>query len=105
MLRNYLTAALRNLVRNKLYAAINIIGLAVGFTAALLIAVFVRDEFSYDKWIPGYERTYLVYEHVTLNDRPPMTVNVSFSDIAKWMENEFPEVESAARLEPADFSL
>ena len=55
MFRNYLAAALRNLVRNRLYAAINIVGLAVGIAVTLLIALFVRDEFSYDKFIPGYE--------------------------------------------------
>jgi len=49
MFRNYLAAALRNLVRNKLYAGINIIGLTVGFAAALLIALFVADETSYDR--------------------------------------------------------
>src|SRR6185437_4615262 len=63
--RNYLAAALRNLVRNKLYAAINIVGLAVGLAAALLIALFVRDEFSYDTWIPGYDRVYAVQSTVT----------------------------------------
>jgi putative ABC transport system permease protein len=67
MFRNYLAAALGNLVRNKLYAAINIVGLAAGLTAALLIALFVRDEFSYDKWIPEYERVYAV--HSTVVDR------------------------------------
>ena len=65
MFRNYLAAALRNLVRNKLYAGVNIGGLAVGFAAALLIALFVRDEFSYDRWIPGYERVYAVQDTVT----------------------------------------
>ena len=43
MFRNYLAAALRNLVRNRVSASINIAGLALGFTAALLIALFVRD--------------------------------------------------------------
>ena len=60
MFRNYLAAALRNLVRNRLYAGINIAGLAVGFAAAILIALFVRDEFSYDTWIPGHGRVYYV---------------------------------------------
>jgi len=41
MFRNYLAAALRNLARNRFYAALNISGLAVGFSAALLIVLFV----------------------------------------------------------------
>ena len=60
MLRNYLITALRNLSRNKLYAAINVIGLAMGFAAAIFAALFVRDELTYDRWIPGYERVYQV---------------------------------------------
>jgi putative ABC transport system permease protein len=60
MLRHYLIAALRNLRRNKLYAAINIVGLAVGFAAAILISLYVRHETSYDAWLPSSDRTYLL---------------------------------------------
>ena len=60
MFRNYLITALRNLGRNGLYAAISILGLAIAFAAALLIAQFVRNEFSYDHWIPGYQQVYKV---------------------------------------------
>ncbi|HEY5410881.1 MAG TPA: hypothetical protein VIJ94_09155 [Caulobacteraceae bacterium] len=54
MLRNYLVTALRNLARNRLYAGISILGLAVAFAAAILIAQFVRNELSYDHWVPGH---------------------------------------------------
>ena len=60
LFRNYLVTALRNLSRNRLYAAISILGLAVAFTAAILIAQFVRNEFSYDRWVPGYQQVYRV---------------------------------------------
>jgi putative ABC transport system permease protein len=60
MFRNYLMAALRNLVRNRLYTGINIGGLAVGFAAAILIGLFVRDEFSYDSFIPAHQHVYRV---------------------------------------------
>jgi putative ABC transport system permease protein len=42
MFRNYLAAALRNLMRNKLVSFINIAGLAIGFSAALLIALYLH---------------------------------------------------------------
>ena len=60
MFRHYLITALRNLVRNRLYASINIAGLAIGFCAALFIALYVRDEFSYDRFWPGYQHIYLL---------------------------------------------
>ena len=55
MFKNYLVTAFRNIVRHKLYSFINIAGLAVGLTCVILIALFVQDELSYDKWIPGSE--------------------------------------------------
>ena len=58
MFRNYLVIALRNIVRHKLYSFINIAGLAVGLTCVILIILFIRDELSYDKWIPGSDKLY-----------------------------------------------
>ena len=60
MLHNYLVTALRNFSRHRLYSFINIAGLTVGFTCAIFIILFVRDELSYDKWIPGTENLYRV---------------------------------------------
>lgn len=48
MFKNYLTTAFRNIIRHRLYSAINVIGLAVGLAACVLIMLFVRDELSYD---------------------------------------------------------
>jgi putative ABC transport system permease protein len=56
MLRNYLATALRNLAQHRLHAAINIGGLALGLAACLLILLFVRDELSYDRWLPSADR-------------------------------------------------
>ena len=62
MLRHYLALALRNITRTKLYAAISVTGLAIGFGAATLIGLYVHDELTYDRWIPNYERIYQVSE-------------------------------------------
>jgi putative ABC transport system permease protein len=58
MLRSYLAAALRHLAHNRLYACINLIGLAIGFAAAILITAFVWHERSFEHFIPGYENVY-----------------------------------------------
>ncbi len=58
MLRNYLAAALRNLARNRLYAGLNIIGLGVGFAAAILIALYVKHELTFERFLAGYEGIY-----------------------------------------------
>ena len=50
MLQNYIKIAFRNLVKNKVYSFINIVGLSIGLTAAILILLYVKDEVSYDRF-------------------------------------------------------
>src|SRR6267142_1436087 len=98
MFRNYLIAALRNLARNKLYAAINIVGLAVGFATAILIALFVRDEFSYDQFIRGHDKTYLIQSDERMPARAPFYSDNSPAHFAEQLKLDFPQVEAAARI-------
>jgi putative ABC transport system permease protein len=65
MYRNYLKVALRNLVRNKAYSAINILGLAAGMAVALLIGLWIWDEVSYNKNFDNYDRIVRVMENST----------------------------------------
>ena len=62
MFRNYFAAALRNLLRNRAVSLVNIAGLGIAFAAALLIALYVRYERSYEHFIPGHERIYRISE-------------------------------------------
>jgi len=58
MFKNNLKIAIRNLFQKKAYAFINIMGLAVGIASCLLIVLFVRNEFSYDKFFAENQRIY-----------------------------------------------
>ncbi len=62
MLRNYLTVAFRNLLRHKAFSAINILGLAIGIAACLLILQYVRFELSYDNFHSKADRIYRVQQ-------------------------------------------
>lgn len=97
MFKNYLAAALRNLVRNRLYAVINIAGLAVGFAAALLIALFIRDELSFEEWMPGSERTFIVRSEYE-GAMGSLAFDRSEVRMAEWLRSDFSSIESAARL-------
>jgi putative ABC transport system permease protein len=96
--RNYLPAAHRNLARNRLYAGINIIGLAVGFAAAILIGLFIRDEFTYDAFIPDHQHVYRVSTIRLVLGRSPIFVPVVTPEFATWMKLDFRGVQSVARL-------
>jgi putative ABC transport system permease protein len=63
MLRNYLRIALRNLTRNRFSSAINIGGLAIGMSVAILIGLWVFDELSYDRNIPNHDRIAAVMQN------------------------------------------
>jgi len=60
MIRNYFNIAWRNIKRNKVYAAINISGLAVGIAACLVLFIVIKYELSYDQFQPGYKNIYHV---------------------------------------------
>jgi len=67
MFRNYFKVGFRNLLSNKGYSMINIGGLAVGMSIALLIGLWVNDELSYDKYHENYKELVQVYQHQTFN--------------------------------------
>ena len=63
MWRNYMIVGLRALAKNKTYAFINIVGLAIGLAACLMLLIYVRYETSYDSWLPNAENTYQFQSH------------------------------------------
>lgn len=67
MFKNYFKIAWRNLIKNKVYSFINIGGLAVGMGVAILIALWIHDELSFDKYHANYERIAQVLQHQTYN--------------------------------------
>jgi putative ABC transport system permease protein len=99
MLGNYLLTALRNLARNRLYAAITILGLAVAFTAAILIGQYVRGELTYDHWIPGYQRVYKIANTLVQPGQPPNTYDIGPSILASQIRAGFAGAEAIARID------
>ncbi len=102
MFRNYLSAALRNLERNSLYAGVTIFGLAIGFAAALLIALFVRGELTYDRFVPGHERVYVFAERIEYPGERPVLTDVSATRVGPALKAEIPQVQYAARITNQD---
>jgi putative ABC transport system permease protein len=97
MFRNYLAAALRNLLRNRAISLVNITGLAVGLAAALLVALYVRYEYSYEEFIPGHEDVYRFSMNVNYGGKSPERRDESSQRIAAWLKLDFPEIGHAAR--------
>jgi putative ABC transport system permease protein len=97
MLRNYFKAALRNLTRNRITSFINIAGLAVGLAAATLVALYVRYEHSYERFIPGHENVYRFSLDVFWMGTNLEHRDQSSQHNASWLKLDFPEIEYVAR--------
>lgn len=67
MFKNYFKTTWRNLIANKVYSALNIFGLATGMAVALLIGLWVYYQFSYDRFLPGYENVYATKVKYNMN--------------------------------------
>jgi len=97
MLKNYLKIAFRNLIKQKIYTAINVLGLSVGIASCLLIVMFVSREFSYDKFHKNADR---IYKMALERKYPNHTTNYSvvphsFADV---INHDFPEVSSVLKM-------
>jgi putative ABC transport system permease protein len=97
MFRNYFKTALRSLSRRRSFSIINISGLTLGLTAAFLIALFVWDEYQYDRSIPGSDRVYRVYLTNT-NDQGTSDLAVSPPVFAGILRKEYPAAEEVTRV-------
>jgi putative ABC transport system permease protein len=97
MLQNYFKIAWRNLMKNKVFSLINIIGLSVGLTCCILITAFVVDELSYDQYPAQSGQIYRVGIHLLGNGAVTDFPNVDIA-VGQGIKNAFPEVEASTRL-------
>ena len=78
MIKNYFIIAIRNLIRQKGYFLINLLGLTIGLTACILIAFYVIDEFSYDKFHEKSDRIFRANRFYNSNDVQEDAATCSF---------------------------
>jgi len=97
MIKNYFKIALRNLWKNKAYSAINIVGLAIGIAACIMIMLFVRYEKSFDNF-----HTKNIYRLNEVQKFPGMVasqkVGLSMFPMGATMKMEFPEIKNFTRV-------
>ncbi|HEY4194551.1 MAG TPA: ABC transporter permease [Mucilaginibacter sp.] len=95
MIRNYLKIAWRNILSNKVYSALNILGLAAGMAVALVIGLWVQYEYSYDRSLPGYEQLYQVRRNFNSNGET-LTFSTTSLKLADVLRSSIPEIEYVA---------
>jgi len=96
MLSNYLTVALRNFARHKVYSTINLAGLAIGMACCILILLWVRNETTYDRFHEKIEQLFLVGTmhqygtQITPSRQSPPA-------LGPILEQDYPEIVRSAR--------
>jgi putative ABC transport system permease protein len=97
LFRNYLLSLLRNAVRDKFFTLLNLLGLAVGITAAILIFIYIQDQLTYDRHNENFERIYRLEADFTINEKQDLIALVQFP-LAPTLKDEYPEVEEYVRM-------
>ncbi|MCK0177668.1 ABC transporter permease [Flavobacteriaceae bacterium S0862] len=96
MIKNYIKIAWRNLLKNKGFTAINIVGLSLGIGCFIVIAMFVSDELSYDQYHENAERIYRINSDIQFGGTD-LSMAVSADPMGETLKNDYPEVEEYMR--------
>lgn len=95
MIRNYFKIAFRNITGTIGYSMLNILGLATGMAVALLIGLWVYNQYSYDKFLPDYAQLYRVQRNFNSNG-DTLTFQSTSLRLADALRNQVPEIEYVA---------
>lgn len=96
MFRNYLKIAWRNLLKNKTFSIINIAGLAIGLACFILIALYVLDELSFDRYNDKADRIYRVNSDIKFGGTD-LKLAVCSDPMGATLKKDYPQVEEFAR--------
>ncbi|MEN8224299.1 MAG: FtsX-like permease family protein [Bacteroidota bacterium] len=97
MITNYIKSAFRNIVKNKFYSFLNILGLSVGLTAFIFLYLHINDEMSYDTYHENAPRIHRIESNFTIAGKNEMFAIVPVP-MGPALQLEYPEVESVVRI-------
>ena len=98
MIKNYFKIALRNLKRNKIFSFINIVGLALGLSCAMLIILYVKDEVSFDRFHKNVKDIYRITSIMKFDGEEHKDGNTGFLQGPRFTQN-VPGIESFVRVQ------
>ena len=96
MLKNLFTIAIRTIVKEKSYSAINILGLTIGITCSMFLFMYILDELSYDRYHKNADNIYRIVSNIKEPDNA-FTWAVAQIPLAEELRNNYPEVTNAVR--------
>ncbi|MDX1910549.1 MAG: FtsX-like permease family protein [Saprospiraceae bacterium] len=98
MIQNYLKLALRNLGKNRLFAGLNILGLALSMSVGLLVLLLFRDAYRYDQFHPARERIYRINTEALRKDGDSERYASTPFPVGEALAEGFTQTEEMTRL-------
>lgn len=99
MLFNYLKITLRKLQREKLYALINISGLAIAVACCVILGLYLRSELTYDRYQKNHDRIFRLEREFNINGKISRYA-INSTVIGPMLQEDYPEVQDSVRLRP-----
>ena len=99
LLKNYFLSLARNAVRDKFFSLLNLLGLAVGITATIMIFIYIQDQVTYDKHNENFERIYRLEGDFFISEKQDLTA-ITQIPLGPTLKDEYPEIEEQARILP-----
>lgn len=99
MMRNYFAVLFRNLYRERLYAAINVAGLALGIASVVILGLYLRSELTYDRYVPNHENIYRVGNDSTIGGKTH-SMAITSRALAPMLIEQYPgEIEAVTHFQ------
>src|SRR6266540_178293 len=98
MFKNYFKIAWINLLRNKIFSVIKILGLSIGLTVCMLIFLYTKDEISYDQFHENKAQLYRIIQTWQFGKDPAQTIGITNAVVGESFAKEIPEVQQYVRI-------
>jgi len=98
MFKSYFRTLLRNILRNKFYTFLNVLGLTVGISTAIFILLYIQDELNYDKHHENHKRIFRLESEFVANNNVDLYATVPIP-IGPTLKIEIPEIEYVVRFD------
>ena len=97
LFKNYLLSLVRNASRDKFFTVLNLLGLAIGITATIMISLYIQDQLTYDKHNANYERIYRLEGDFFINEKQDLTA-ITQIPLGPTLKDDYPEIVDQTRI-------
>lgn len=99
LIKNYFTSLFRFGLKDRFYAILNLLGLAIGMASAIMIFLYIQDEMSFDKHNENFDRIYRLEGDFFINGKQDLTA-ITQIPLAPTLKDEYPEIQDMTRILP-----